>query len=291
MMVSKSFKFGMIFFSKIRSMLFKSHTAILRITVRKQSTEKNAKLICHTHKVHDVATTSYRLPNQCSVFSAEAFAIWKGLEAAPRNDTRIVVLSDSLSVLAAIENGTSKHPWIQQIETIMQQRDVVLVWIPGHCGIAGNDLADAAARRANEKEPANMPVPKQDALRWVKERIRLTWEREWSGCRDVFLRRIKPNTIAGKDRSIQVEQRALTRLRIGHTRMTHGEHFKTGGRTCETCGVPLTVPHILLECRKYAIERANNVIDHNLGIALANDPAEENKIIKFLKAAKIFDQL
>lgn len=173
----------------------------------------------------------------------------------------------------------------------LERRDIVLVWIPGHCGISGNDLADAAARRASEKEPVNMPVPKQDALRWAKERIRLAWEREWFGCRDVFLRRIKPNTIAGKDRSVQLEQRALTRLRIGHTRITHGEHFKTGGKMCETCGVPLTVPHILLECRKYTTERENNAIDHNLGIALANDPAEEDKIIKFLKEAKIFNQL
>lgn len=234
---------------------------------------------------------TYRLPEQCSVFSAEAYAILKGLEEVPRDGSRLVVFSDSLSVLAAVESGSSKHPWIQGIETAMLNRETTLVWIPGHTSIAGNDLADAAAKRANEREAISTPVPKQDLLRWAREIVRATWEKEWFGIKEVALRRIKPTTIAGKDRKDQEEQRALTRLRIGHTRLTHSDSFKTGGKQCVTCGVPLTVAHILLECRKYDQERAKHKIDSNLGIVLANEAKEEEKLLAFLRETGLFKEL
>lgn len=235
--------------------------------------------------------TTYRLPEQCSVFSAEAFAILKGLEETPRDGSRLVIFSDSLSVLAAIESGNSKHPWVQKIERALRERDVIFVWIPGHAGIAGNDQADEAAKLANERDSVDMPIPKQDLLRWARDRTSATWNKEWLGYRDMSLRRIKPTTTAGKDRQDQEEQRALTRLRIGHTRLTHGESFKTGSKMCTTCGVPLTVEHILLDCRKYNAERTKHKIGSNLGVVLANDEAEEDKLLSFLREARLFKEL
>lgn len=173
----------------------------------------------------------------------------------------------------------------------MNKREVTLVWIPGHTGIAGNDLADEAAKRANELEPVDFPVPRQDLLLWAHGKIKAAWDREWFGHREVFLRRIKPTTVAGKDRSDQEEQRALTRLRIGHTRLTHGDSFKTGGKNCATCGVPLTVAHILLDCLQYAAERAKFELDPNLGVVLANDADEENKLLGFLRETGLFKEM
>lgn len=234
---------------------------------------------------------SYRLPEQCSVFSAEAFAIRECLVKTAGEERRTVIYSDSFSVLAAVEGGFSKHPWVQQIEALMQNREVVLVWIPGHAGIAGNDLADEAAKTAHQLEPVDGPVPKQDVLRWAQEKIEATWDREWYGTRDLHLRRIKSTTAAGKDRPDQEEQRALTRLRIGHTRITHSESFKTGAKMCETCGLPQTVEHILLQCRRFNAARTKHAIDPNLGIALANTLVEENKMVAFLREAGIFREI
>ena len=44
-------------------------------------------------------------------------------------------------------------------------------------------------------------------------------------------------------------QTALTRLRTGHTRLTHGYLMSRGVQPyCDDCLVPLTVRHLLVEC-------------------------------------------
>jgi len=42
----------------------------------------------------------------------------------------------------------------------------------------------------------------------------------------------------------------LNRLRIGHSRLTHSYLLSVDDPpTCHSCGIPLTVKHILVECR------------------------------------------
>jgi len=41
----------------------------------------------------------------------------------------------------------------------------------------------------------------------------------------------------------------LNRLRIGHSRLTHSYLlYGDGPPTCQSCGIPLTVKHVLVEC-------------------------------------------
>lgn len=50
---------------------------------------------------------------------------------------------------------------------------------------------------------------------------------------------------------------ALARLRIGHTRLTHGYLMSGGtrGPLCTVCNVPLTVKHIMVQCTQYDVQR------------------------------------
>jgi len=56
--------------------------------------------------------------------------------------------------------------------------------------------------------------------------------------------------------NIRREETILTRLRIGHTRLTHS-YLLTGTERpyCDNCIVPLTIDHILSECPDYNRQR------------------------------------
>lgn len=54
------------------------------------------------------SNTTYRLPNECSIFSAEAIAILKAIEKIITSDhTDFLILSDSLSAINSIKNKTN----------------------------------------------------------------------------------------------------------------------------------------------------------------------------------------
>lgn len=68
-------------------------------------------------------TGKYSLPKECSVFSAEAYAI-KMAASIPNIRHEMVILTDSASCLLALEAGKSKHPWIQEIESIARTKTI-----------------------------------------------------------------------------------------------------------------------------------------------------------------------
>jgi len=54
--------------------------------------------------------------------------------------------------------------------------------------------------------------------------------------------------------------------------------------TCEGCGTPLTIKHILTECQLYQQERINFAITETLDSLLGPDSAQNRKILNFLKS-------
>ena len=80
----------------------------------------------------------------------------------------------------------------------------------------------------------------------------------------------------------------LTRLRIGHTRITHSYLFNREGQPyCFGCNTPFTVKHILLDCADFAIERRSLFQRNNLK-DLFGDVSAEN-ILSFLKKVSLFE--
>ncbi|KAJ4447441.1 hypothetical protein ANN_09448 [Periplaneta americana] len=153
--------------------------------------------------------------------------------------------------------------------------DVGVVWVPGHVGIRGNETADAGARDAALNGTLVYWRERwQDVVTYIRNCIRRDWEEKWSAQAGNKLRPIK-NTVREWDSSSRASRRdevILTRLRIGHCRLTHG-HLLSGEPPpeCDTCHALLTVEHFLLHCRKYDLPRRQYAIRPTLRDALGND--------------------
>ncbi|XP_055522868.1 uncharacterized protein LOC129717049 [Wyeomyia smithii] len=236
---------------------------------------------------------SIGLPQQCSVFSAEAFAI-KSAITSNANCNQLLILLDSASYLLAIETGKSQHPWIQDIENLMRNRRIQLCWIPGHAGIHGNEEADRLAGEAGRSNARlNIAIPGEDAVKSIKAENRHQWEIRWAQSTEVKLREIKSDTTKWPDCENTLDQRVLTRLRIGHTRLTHEFLLKKSSPPmCECCGTVIDVRHIILHCRKFDDARKKYKIESNsLRTALCNDSESEKQLMNYLKETNVYKKL
>ena len=210
-------------------------------------------------------TRSFSLPANASVFTSELTAILKALCFIEVGyEDRHVIFTDSLSGLLAIRTVYPKHPLVQDILVRLTALDeagksVTFCWIPSHVGIRGNELADAAARRAAAAPcTRRFPLPARDFFSAISRFGQSRWQGAWEAQRSSKLRLIKPliRHWPSAMRRNRQEEVLLCRLRIGHTYATHGYLLRGEDKPlCTTCRTSLTVGHVLLVCPKYAVNR------------------------------------
>lgn len=99
---------------------------------------------------------SMRLPDECSVFQAEIYAIDTAARIIRERDVGPTVISifvDSLAALKALGSYTIRSKCFRDcVESLgqIQRHEVCLTWVPAHTGIMGNELADECARKGSE---------------------------------------------------------------------------------------------------------------------------------------------
>ena len=213
-------------------------------------------------------TYSQRLPGELSIFSAELHAIRVAVDFCEMSDKEdFVIFCDSKSVLQALESKQN-HPYInpivEKIEKITGRKTVVLCWVPSHIGIQGNELADAAAKTALGKDIEEVYIPQSDLRAVTGRYIQELWQEKWDKCSDSKLYEIKPNLSEHVfvSKLCRKQQVVLTRLRLGHTYITHSHLMKRESvQQCDACKCPITTRHILLYCTKYRYQRTMFLCD------------------------------
>ena len=99
-----------------------------------------------------------RIPDDSSIFTAEAKAIDLALDFIGTCDAynKFIIFYDSLSVLKAMDQTSSKNP---QIQKLLAYEKIVLCWIPSHIGIQGNEMVDKQAKTSLSLEPTSLKIP------------------------------------------------------------------------------------------------------------------------------------
>ena len=197
------------------------------------------------------------LPVFTSIFTAELFAILKAVEKiVPAAGTDFTVFSDSKSVLQSLSNFNSVNPLVLKIQQwvfllTFKGVHVNFCWVPAHTGIHGNEEADKLAKvAATNLLPKSCQLLCTDFLPKIKSFVLESWQLQWNNIGINKMREITDKIMPWKYGNMPRRwETALCRLRIGHTRLTHG--FLMAGDHqpfCDDCLVPLTVKHLLVEC-------------------------------------------
>ena len=104
---------------------------------------------------------SNRLHDLHSIFTAELQGILSAIHhIIKENMDRGMICSDSSSSLLAIASiQNSAHPLVCKIKNLLRRinstKQVEFLWIPGHCGIRGNEAADQLAKHSLTLPPRN----------------------------------------------------------------------------------------------------------------------------------------
>ena len=258
--------------------------------------------------------TSFRLPDNSSIFTAEIRAIIKALEYVKNSGlSQFVIFSDSKSVLETISSQESNNPLLnhlfQMIYSIQNpetespeppnpippkiRKIIHFCWVPSHVGIRGNEMADQLAKEGLNKDPSlYYKMPYTDLLPNVKSHVKVLWQERWDNQNDNKLNAISPIIKPFKYNNLsRKEEVIMHRIRIGHTRLTHS--YLMEGKPLPTChfcnNARLSIKHIMLEWHRFMYPRRRHFIVRSMKDLFETVPVRT--IIAFVKDIGIFDNL
>lgn len=117
-------------------------------------TKTGAGCSVHTSEIN----LQFKLPKFYPIIKCETYALLKALNFIYNsNDKKFIIFTDSLSGIKAIQNFTKYDKITQRIQELStkiteKRKEVILIWIPSHIGIPGNETADTLAKTAHTLE-------------------------------------------------------------------------------------------------------------------------------------------
>jgi len=218
------------------------------------------------------AERCFRLPDKCSIFQAEIFAVKEAAKFANQEETvnrRVNIHIDSQAAIKALICGDIRSKLVLEcrdaLNNLSVNRKVRLIWVRGHIGVAGNERADALAKKGAllpTDSITSIPVPMVAVKNNIREKLFRTAERRWNDtgtCKTA--RAIWPSLNKSNTKYVlklsRADCRAIVGVITGHCLI--GAHaYKLNLATSEICrkclepGAIETVEHILCHCPGFA---------------------------------------
>ena len=248
---------------------------------------------------------SNRLPSACSVFTAELYAIYRAVKhTETTNWTKIVIFSDSLSVLQAIKSFSSKCHYMFKLQKILacSNKEIVFEWVPAHVGISGNSQADEAAKSAtnNTNNIRQVKIHYYDIKSLIRMLILQRRQVEWHNTH-CWLQRLKPILLDWKSvyREVRKEEVILGRLHTGKTLFMIKHHISpnTPIDFCQSCNRRNNIYHLILSCPQYNGFRQgilsyldSNNLSYSLNNIL-NDEFPHHLLFSYLKQINYYNKI
>ena len=240
-----------------------------------------------------------KLPDTASVFTAELSAIIQSLKLIhDSNRSNFVIYSDSFSAITSLRKFNPLHPLIQKAQEWLfrihiKYKKVQFCWVPSHVGIQQNEEADVQAKEAALLPSVTLKyVPPCDLKSPIRSYILNKWQRRWNSLTSNKKYRKIRKTVAIWPSSYHPNrrfERTLSRLRIGHSHVTH--KFLLEGANppiCNYCKVLLTIEHILVECPQYCQQRQHHGMEGKSLLLLLGEDVEIDSLMAFLKDISLF---
>lgn len=230
-------------------------------------------------------------PSTC-ILNIELRAILEAVMfAVDKNLLRTLIATDSASALHSIRNPRASMNEISIQIARMLNESLKLIWIPGHLGFSGNELADQAANLiAVETNSYDNILSFNDAAResltWLTAKNDIRW-RETNN-KLLYFKNNTSYKIIGSTLQ-RYDRMKINRLRLGHSAYTHGYLLsKEPQQICSVCNIEITVPHIFL-CPEY--EQSRQFFHVNEDGSDLNSERKLKRVIEYLKDIDIYNQL
>ena len=228
---------------------------------------------------------SFYLGSNLSIFTAELAGIMMALEyilSLPMTILRIVMLVDSQSVLQSLDsfNVNTRPDLMYEIYYLLyclslKGTSIDFSWIPSHCGIKGNEMADRAARKGAKRSDRflDLNIPKSsDDYYTILEKT--AWK--------IFYTNIEGRPILKKKSPLTFVKEKLSNSHLHYFRLVTSLIFRIRTNSLKTkfsknanciCGRRISLGHILFNCQDI-----RTFLPHTFKSSVSSEEDLQNKL-------------